>query len=157
MLIAWNANMDLQMVIDPYAVVSYTASYMNKDETQTTPFLREALHATAGKTAKEKLKALKEAYLTHRQVGASEAVYKILPSLRLKDSNIACIFVATGFPKNRSNLYTKVTDNPTEDQDDGNDQEGFSDAKCNPIRGCICLLVCRSVKRFLFFGKFYHR
>ena len=39
MLTARDANMDLQNVIDPYAVVSYTASYMNKDETQTTTFL----------------------------------------------------------------------------------------------------------------------
>ena len=54
MILAWNANMDLQVVIEPYAVVSYVASYMNKDETQTTPFLREALHANAGKETKEK-------------------------------------------------------------------------------------------------------
>merc|ERR1711884_542142 len=101
MILAWNANMDIQLVVDPYAIISYIASYMNKDETQTTPFLREALHASAGKTAKEKLKALKEAYLSHRQVGASEAVYKIIPSFKLKDSNITCVFVATGFPKNR--------------------------------------------------------
>ena len=102
MLLAWNANMDLQFVFDPYAVVSYIASYMNKDETQTTPFLREALHASAGKEAREKLKALKDAYLSHRQVGLSEAVYEVNPSLRMKDSNISCLFVMTGFPKNRS-------------------------------------------------------
>ena len=60
MLRAWNANMDLQLVFDPYAVVSYIANYMNKDETQTTPFLRQALHLSAGKEAKEKLRDLKE-------------------------------------------------------------------------------------------------
>ena len=95
MILAWNANMDIQLVVDPYAVISYIASYMNKDEKQTTPFLREALHASAGKEAREKLKALKEAYIGHRQVGASEAAYKVNPCLKMKDSNIACIFIVT--------------------------------------------------------------
>jgi hypothetical protein len=119
MILAWNANMDIQMVVDPYAVISYIASYMNKDDTQTTPFLREALHAAAGKEAKEKLRALKEAYISHRQVGGSEAAYKVNPSLRMKVSNITCIFVVSGFPKNRSLFYRRVKD---DDEDaDGNE------------------------------------
>ena len=36
-----------------------------------------------------------------------EAVYKIIPSFTLKDSNITCVFVATGFPKNRSKFFYK--------------------------------------------------
>ena len=123
MLTAWDANLDLQIVVDPYAVISYIASYMNKEETQTTPFLREALFSTAGKETKERLKALKDAYITHRQVGASEAVYKVLPSLRLKDSNIACLFVVTGFPGNRSRFYQKVNDEYVEDQGNDNEEE----------------------------------
>ena len=122
MLTAWNANMDIQLVVDPYAVISYIASYMNKEETQTTPFLREALTANAGKTTKEKLKALKEAYLTHRQVGASEAAYKVISSLRLKDSNISCIFVVTGFPQNRSRFFRKVQDDQEEFEEYENEQ-----------------------------------
>ena len=118
MITAWNANMDLQLVVDPYAVVTYIASYMNKEEKQTTPFLKEALVAAAGKTAKEKLKALKEAYLTHRQVGLSEAAYKIIPSLCLKKSNISCIFVATGFPSNRSKFFKRLPDDPDKENED---------------------------------------
>ena len=70
MLVAWNANMDIQVAFDPYAVISYIANYMMKDENSTTPFLRETLKRTAKLNVKEKLKALKEAFLTHRQVGA---------------------------------------------------------------------------------------
>ena len=58
MLLSWNANIDLQVVLDPYAVISYVASYMNKEETQTTPFLREAVHTSAGKETRERLKRL---------------------------------------------------------------------------------------------------
>ena len=99
MLYAWDANMDIQLALDPFAVVTYIVSYMNKDETQTTKFMTEALKSAAKENAKEKLKKLKLAYFTHRQVGASEAVYRILPNLKLKDSNITCIFVMTGFPE----------------------------------------------------------
>jgi len=61
---------------------------------------------------------LKEAYLSHRQVGASEAAYRLNRSLKMKDSNIACIFVTTGFPKNRSVFYKRVKENPAEEIED---------------------------------------
>lgn len=128
MLSAWDANMDIQLVVDPYAVISYIASYMNKEETQTTPFLREALFSSAGQNTKERLKALSEAYITHRQVGASEAVYKVLPSLRLKDSNIACVFVVTGFPGNRSRFYKKIEN---ENEDHEFDEKEEDDMECD--------------------------
>jgi hypothetical protein len=114
MIRAWNANMDIQLVVDPYAVISYIASYMLKTDTQTTPFLRETLHASAGKEVKEKLRALKEAYIGHRQIGAAEAAYKVNPSLKMKDSNISTLFVITGFPKNRSVFFKRVNDNQDE-------------------------------------------
>ena len=84
--------------------------------------LREALHASAGKKAREKLKALKDAYLSHRQVGLSEAVYEVNPSLRMKDSNISCLFVMTGFPKNRSVFQRKVSENNEKDEDQNEDE-----------------------------------
>merc|ERR1711952_618398 len=44
MLFAWNANMDCQLAIDTYAIITYIVSYMNKDETNMTKFLKEALN-----------------------------------------------------------------------------------------------------------------
>ena len=46
-------------------------------------------------------------YIT-RQMGESEALYKILPSLRLKDSNVTTIFVPTNKKENRSKFLMKV-------------------------------------------------
>ena len=43
MLYAWDANMDIQLALDPYAVITYIVEYMNKDETQMTKFMTEAL------------------------------------------------------------------------------------------------------------------
>ena len=122
MILAWNANMDLQLALDPYAVITYIVSYVNKDETGMTKFLQEALQSSAEKDISEVLKILKMTYLTHRQVGESEAVYKVLRGLKLKDSNVTCVFVASGFPENRSVFYRRVKDKiegfPGEDADD---------------------------------------
>ena len=140
MLEAWNANMDIQLAIDPFAVITYIISYVNKDETQITKFLKEALKSTAGKGVDEQLKALKTAYLTNRQIGHSEAVYKLFQGMKLRNSNISCLFVASGFPENRSEFYQKVPDvdtslqkefdaeeDPNVEQDGDDDFEEVSD------------------------------
>ena len=115
MIIAWNANMDIQLAIDPYAVITYIVNYMNKDESGLTQFMRDALTKVPTHDAKEKLRTLKTAYLTHRQIGTSEAVYRVFKGMKLKDSNITCIFVSSGFPDNRSNLFRKVSDEQDDD------------------------------------------
>ena len=118
MMTAWNANMDIQLALDPFAVITYIVNYVNKDESGLTTFMKEALTKVPTNDAKEKLKALKTAYLTHRQIGASEAVYRINPSMLLKDSNIVAIFVNSGFPENRSEFYRKVCDDLVEELED---------------------------------------
>ena len=135
MLQAWNANMDIQLALDPYAVISYIVSYVNKDETQMTKFLKEALSADAGKNAKERLKTLKHAFFSHRQVGHCEATYRLLPSLKLKDSNISCIFVMTGFPDKRSIFCKKVSEEENDeiDQNDSDSDDGETEEEQNPI------------------------
>ena len=59
------------------------------------------------------------AYLRNRQVGASEAVYRVLPGLHLKHSNITTIFVQSGFPENRTVHFKRVT------EDDFNEEEAL--------------------------------
>ena len=108
MLKAWNANMDIQIALDPYAVITYVVSYVLKDETGMTKFLKDALNSQTGKSIKEKITALKNAYLLNRQVGESESCYRILAGMKLKDSNISTVFVQTGFPENRTEFYKKL-------------------------------------------------
>ena len=48
-------------------------------------------------------------FLTHRQIGESEAFFKILPHLHLKWSNIDTVFVMTGFKCNRSRFLKEIT------------------------------------------------
>ena len=76
MLACWDANMDIQLALEPFAIITYIVSYVLKDEKGMTKFLKETLKNTVSKNVKEKLKALKETYMTHRQIGASEAAYQ---------------------------------------------------------------------------------
>ena len=55
-----------------------------------------------------KLKQLAYIFLTHREMAEFEALYRILPSLHLTESDSKCTFVPTGFPKNISKLLNKV-------------------------------------------------
>ena len=47
-------------------------------------------------------------FISARQMGEAEALYKLLPSLHLKDSNVTTIFVPTNRKENRSKFLMKV-------------------------------------------------
>ena len=64
---AWNANIDFQLAHDPYAILTYICSYVGKDESGMTQWLKDALRATKHLAREEQLKALKTAWLTHRR------------------------------------------------------------------------------------------
>ena len=105
---AWDGNTDFQIALDPFAVVTYMVSYVAKDETGMTKFLKQTLTANLDKPLSEKLKALKMAYLKNKQMGASEAVYRVLPGMHLKHSNITTIFIQSGFPENRTVHFKRI-------------------------------------------------
>ena len=88
--------MDLQPVLDYFAVVTYVTDYYSKDDTGTMEVLKAALKDKNITDLKEKMKVHANVYLTHRQIGEAEAVFRLIPSLTLSMSNITCQFVATG-------------------------------------------------------------
>ena len=104
-----NANLDVQLAFDTFALITYIVSYIGKDETGLTKMLMECLKQVKGKPMNEQMKALKLCFVSHRQIGSSEAVYRILPGLYLKNSNISCIFVITGFPEKRQLFFKPAT------------------------------------------------
>ena len=113
---AWNANMDLQYCCDTYAVVTYICDYYSKDETGVTDVFKQVVKQQADqrKSVHDMLRLLKNVYLTHRQVGACEATYRLLPSLHLKDSNITSVFLTKGFPENRYHFLKWIEDQDTQ-------------------------------------------
>jgi hypothetical protein len=105
---AWDGNLDLQVCLDYYAVLTYITEYYSKNDNGTLKHLNDVAKDCAEKDLKSKMTTLIHAFLSHRQIGESEAYYRILPSLHLTSSNIKCIFLAGGFPENRSRILYKL-------------------------------------------------
>ena len=93
--------MDLQFWCDSHAIVTYICDYYSKDGTGLTDVLKQAVkhRSEEGLSVPQMPKVLRSLYLTHRQIGACEATYRLLPNLHLKDSNITTVFLTTGFPE----------------------------------------------------------
>ena len=99
---AWNGNMDIQVVLDYFAVITYVTDYYSKDDTGTLEVIKAALDQSDAKDVKDKMRTVSNAFLTHRQMGEAEAVYKLIPSMTLKKSNVACQWVSLGSREERS-------------------------------------------------------
>ena len=97
----WDSNMDIQLTMDYFAIITYITDYYMKDDTGTMEFIKAAIKDSENQPLRDKLKVVKNTFLTHRQMGESEAYYKLFPSMHLADSNIGTVFVGTGFNKSR--------------------------------------------------------
>ena len=95
-ILVWNGNIDWSAVFDFFAVVTYVTKYFTKDESGTSSFLAEASKQIKNLPVKDQQRCIKNVFLTHRQMGLSEAFMKIFPEIRLKDSNISSVFVPLG-------------------------------------------------------------
>ena len=106
---AWNGNMDIQVCLDYFAVITYVTDYVSKDDNTLTQVLLEAAKHCKSETARNRMKTIKDTFLTHRQMGEAEVYYRIFPELHLKDSNVKTVFLPTGFPENRTHFMQKVS------------------------------------------------
>ncbi|XP_042265880.1 uncharacterized protein LOC121896203 [Thunnus maccoyii] len=98
LLKCWQANLDLQFVVDAYACVVYIISYMSKAEREMGLLLGNAQKEASkdgNVSAKEALKNLGSVYLHNRDVCAQEAVYR-LTNMHLKECSRKVVFVPTG-------------------------------------------------------------
>ena len=93
---AWDGNIDIQPCSDFFAVITYITEYFTKDESGTSSFLAEASKQIKALPIKDQKRCIKNVFLTHRQMGLSEAFMKIFPDMKLKDSNISSVFVPLG-------------------------------------------------------------
>ena len=118
---AWDANMDIQVCLDYYGVITYITDYYTKDESGTMPFLIDALKECSDKQPSEKMRVIADTFLTHRLKGECEALYCIDPNLYLTDSNIKTVWVDTNIPTNRRKLLRKALD---DNENDGDLQTG---------------------------------
>jgi hypothetical protein len=107
-MLAWQANMDLQYIIDPYACVMYVASYIMKAERSMGELLKKVSNEVRTDDLIVQLRKVGSAFLTHREVSAQEAVYRIL-SMPLKQLSRGIVFISTN-PKNERIAVLKKKD-----------------------------------------------
>ncbi|KAJ8019346.1 ATP-dependent DNA helicase PIF1 [Holothuria leucospilota] len=92
----WNADMDIQFVLDAYSFIMYILSYITKAEHEMGALLKQAqAEARQGNTDPvTELKSLGSIYLNHREISILEAVYRIT-GLQLKHCSRRVVFVPT--------------------------------------------------------------
>ena len=93
---AWNANMDIQYVTDAYSCIKYILSYISKKESEESDLLKCAQREAreGNQDAVDELKRLGQTYLTHREIGIMESVWRAL-GLELKKCSRQIQWVAT--------------------------------------------------------------
>ncbi|XP_073681626.1 uncharacterized protein [Garra rufa] len=98
LLKCWNANLDIQYVVDAYACVVYIIAYISKSEREMGLLLGNAQREACKErniSAKDALKNLGSVYLHNRDVCAQESVYR-LTNMHLKECSRKVVFVPTG-------------------------------------------------------------
>ena len=105
---AWNGNIDIQICLDFHAVVTYIADYYSKCETELVKMIQKVLNESGATDNKEKMKIVADVFQRSRQMGEAEAVYKLIPSMQLSNSNISCQWVSIEPAEERSTRYLKA-------------------------------------------------
>lgn len=97
LLKCWDANLDIQFVLDPFSCIVYVVSYISKAEREMGMLLKQTkIEAAEGNmNAKQTMKKIGSAYLTHREVSVQEAVYQIC-NLRMRECSRKVIFIPVG-------------------------------------------------------------
>ena len=96
LLQAWNANMDIQYILDPYSCIMYIVSYISKAEREMGQLLKNAQQEAreGNPSVMEELKQLGSIYLNHREVSVMESVYRIT-GMHLKQCSRQTVFIPT--------------------------------------------------------------
>ena len=115
-IVAWDGNIDIQPCSDFFGVITYVTEYFTKDETGTAEILRKVIEDNPDDSTKEKMKKVASTFLSHRQIGEAEAFYKLLPDLKLKNSNVTCQWLALGRKEERYTRMKRVDEGEAEDK-----------------------------------------
>ena len=98
----WNANMDIQMVGSAYGAARYVCAYVCKRETdEVRSATKEAMQKLPSDSSlRKRLFSLGNVFLTHRQLSAQEAAYKMC-GLPLRSATRQVSFLNTNIPEKR--------------------------------------------------------
>ncbi|XP_062579086.1 uncharacterized protein LOC134241009 [Saccostrea cucullata] len=125
LLKCWDANMDIQFVLDPFSCIVYIISYISKSEREMGMVLKQTkIEAEEGnESARSTLKKIGSVYLNHREVSAQEAVYRVC-NLKMKECSRKVVFVPVGDnPTRLTKPLSQLKRNHRNDEDIENDDE----------------------------------
>ena len=105
---AWNGNIDLQVCLDYYAVIGYITEYYQKIDPGLLKKLIELLKKAEYSNLQESMRTMMNNYISARQMGECEALWRIMPDFHLKDSDTKVIFIPTCKPEERSKFLVRI-------------------------------------------------
>ena len=108
LLTGWQANMDLQYVVSPYAAIHYITSYVTKDEREMGLVLQAVSKEMSNLAISKQMSKVADAFANSRAVSAQEAVYRLL-GLPLYQSNFKTVWIPTGYPERRVRILKSQT------------------------------------------------
>ncbi|XP_027146424.1 uncharacterized protein LOC109138373 isoform X2 [Larimichthys crocea] len=143
LLRAWNANMDIQFVLDEYSCLMYMMSYVSKPEHEMTEFLNDVIRDVKKTNVNEKdeMKQIMQAYAKHREVSAQEAVARTC-SLPLKKCSRNVVFIPTDDNAVKMSLPMSRLKDISPDSDQvwmSGIVEKYADRPRKPEYECLCL------------------
>ncbi|XP_062600922.1 uncharacterized protein LOC134262538 [Saccostrea cucullata] len=125
LLKCWDANMDIQYILDPFSCIVYIISYISKSEREMGMLLKQTQveSAEGNLSARQTIRKIGSAYLNHREVSAQEAVYRVC-NLKMKEGSRKVVFVPVG--ENPTRL-SKPLSQMKRTHKNGNDMEDDDD------------------------------
>ncbi|XP_069114560.1 uncharacterized protein [Argopecten irradians] len=105
LLEAWEANMDVQFILDAYSCASYIVSYISKGERGMSNLLHQACQEIkeGNHDIKQQVRHIGNKFLTHVEVCAQEAAYLVL-QMPLRHCSRSVVFINTSEEANRTFL-----------------------------------------------------
>ena len=102
LLKAWNANLDIQFVLDPYACATYIVTYISKSQRGISAMLDKASQEAAegNMDLKRQVRHIGNKFLNFVEVSAQEASYLIL-QMPLTQASREVVFINTSPPEER--------------------------------------------------------
>ncbi|XP_062577467.1 uncharacterized protein LOC134239311 [Saccostrea cucullata] len=96
LLQSWQANMDIQFILDAYACATYIVSYISKGQRGMSNLLRHACEEARQNDSdiRQQVRRIGNKFLSHVEIGAQEAVYLVL-QMPLRHTSRSVTFIST--------------------------------------------------------------
>ena len=129
LLRCWDANMDIQFVLDPFSCIVYIISYISKAEREMGMLLQQTkIESEEGNlNARQTMKVIGSTYLNHREVGVQEAVYRVC-GLHMKECSRQVVYIPVGEnPTRLTKPLSPIKKRRKADQKDGSEEDSGDD------------------------------